>query len=91
MSDPSRTSIRRFYSFVDALEERVCELRVGQHGNFLDGLLCKELSLPLVPQCLIELVLLSSCVVPHVIKALSQHLKTLFESLLEATSKSGLF
>uniref|UniRef100_A0A915B8H0 CCR4-NOT transcription complex subunit 1 n=1 Tax=Parascaris univalens TaxID=6257 RepID=A0A915B8H0_PARUN len=88
VSDPSRASIRRFYSFVDTLEERVCELRVGQHGNFLDGLLCKELSLPLVPQCLVELVLLTSCVVPHVIKALSQHLKTLFESLLEATNKS---
>ncbi|VDM37677.1 unnamed protein product [Toxocara canis] len=87
VSDPSRASIRRFYSFIDALEERVCELRVGQHGHFLDGLLCKELSLSLVPQCLVELVLLASCIVPHVSKALSQHVKVLFESLLEAANK----
>lgn len=87
LSDPSSLSIVRFYRFVEAVEERLVEVRLGLHARFLELLFNSELSLGLIAQLLVELVILSSSIAPTVVKGLGQHLRSVFALVVDAANK----
>uniref|UniRef100_A0A0R3RQI9 CCR4-NOT transcription complex subunit 1 n=1 Tax=Elaeophora elaphi TaxID=1147741 RepID=A0A0R3RQI9_9BILA len=89
VKDPTATSIRLFYRFVEVLEERLVEIRYSLLGRFLDTLLVSLLSVDLSIQVLIGLILFSSSLVPQIVKGLGQYLRAVFAAIFEATRKDN--
>ncbi|VDK31514.1 unnamed protein product [Gongylonema pulchrum] len=88
-SKPATASVRRFYRFVEVLEEELAESRCNQPDNFLEILFSSVLSVELVIQALIGLILVFSSLEPSVIQSIGQYLRTVFASLLEAAKKDN--
>lgn len=89
VKDPTATSIRLFYRFVEVLEERLVEIRYSLLGRFLETLLVSLLSVDLSIQVLVGLILFSSSLVPQIVKGLGQYLRAVFTAIFEATRKGN--
>ncbi|VDK67886.1 unnamed protein product [Litomosoides sigmodontis] len=89
VKNPSATSIRLFYRFVEVLEERLVEIRYGVLGPFLETLLVSLLSVDLSIQVLVSLTLFSSSLVPQVVKELGQYLCDVFAVIFETSKKDS--
>lgn len=87
VKDPTATSIRYFYRFVEVLEERLAEIEYSLLGRFLETLFVSSLSVDLSIQVLIGLILFSSSLVPQIVKGLGQYLRVIFATIFEATGK----
>ncbi|VDK66169.1 unnamed protein product [Onchocerca ochengi] len=87
--DPTSTSIRLFYRFIEVLEERLVEIRYSLIGHFLETLLVSFLSVDPFIQVLVGLILISSTLVPQIVKGLGQYLRAVFTAIFEATEKDN--
>ncbi|CAG9539608.1 unnamed protein product [Cercopithifilaria johnstoni] len=87
--DPTATSIRLFYRFVEVLEERLVEIRYNLLGRFLETILVSLLSVDLSIQVLVGLILFSSSLTPQIAKGLGQYLRDILAAIFEATRKDN--
>lgn len=65
------------------------EIRYSLIGHFLETLLVSFLSVDPFIQVLVGLILISSTLVPQIVKGLGQYLRAVFTAIFEATEKGN--